>query len=180
MTDDANTAVTEIRATILSNTGTRRRLQTLGSTAHWGQIGTARRERRITSPTVASLVSWADDNHNLDRGAAVRRAWQQDRRSGDSGRMESITRDAAMLPDGRIAFAIDDFDATPAPGDEDVNTSIWDHAYAGAHNFDGISPERFSGSTTTAWPRCWLLHDTSVAFNGAVGPNHRPELASDR
>ena len=64
-TDDANTAVTEIRATILSNTGTAVASNFRVDSALGGQIGGQHDASVVSLADGGFLVSWADDNHNL-------------------------------------------------------------------------------------------------------------------
>ena len=171
-TDDANTAVTEIRATILSNTGAPVASNFRVDSVLGGQIGGQHDASVVSLADGGFLVSWADDNHNLV--VAQRFDALGNKIGAQVTAKDGVDHsDAALLSDGRIAFAIDDFDATPAPGDEDVNTSIWDPRTP-AGNFDGINQSDFLWQRDNGQAAVWLLHDTSVAFNGAVGPNVGP------
>jgi hypothetical protein len=116
------------------------------------------------------LVTWENDNADLVRA-------QRFDEVGNKIGVEFTVKagvsvdspEAAVLTDGRIAHAVGDV----STGDADVDTSIWDPRTP-VTNLDGINQSDFLWQHDNGQAAVWLLHDTSVAFNGAVGPNLGP------
>jgi FG-GAP-like repeat len=116
------------------------------------------------------LVTWENDNADLVRA-------QRFDAIGNKIGVEFTVKvgnsvdspEAAVLTDGRIAFAVGDV----STGDPDVMTSIWDPREP-VMNFDGVNQSDFLWQHDNGQAAVWLLHDMSVAFNGAVGPNLGP------
>jgi FG-GAP-like repeat len=117
------------------------------------------------------LVTWENDNANLVR------AQRFDAVGGKLGAEFTVKNngvstdspDVSLLSDDRIAFAVGDV----STGDPDVMTSIWDPRKP-VMNFDGINQSDFLWQHDNGQAAVWLLHDTGVAFNGAIGPNLGP------
>jgi hypothetical protein len=163
---DPDTTVTDIRASILSNTGAAIASNILVNT----NTGGAQNEASVVALADGGfLVSWEND------GFGQVRAQRFDADGSKIGvefavknSISGTPAEAALLTDGRIAFAVGDLFSSG--NDADVMTSIWDPRTP-VHNFDGINQSDFLWQHDNGQAAVWLLHDTSVAFNGAVGPN---------
>jgi hypothetical protein len=155
-TDNANTSATEIRASILSNTGAAVVSDFRVDDALGGQIGGQYDASVVALADGGFLVSWEDQNHNL----VV--AQRFDAIGNKVGAQASLgtgygVPDIALLSDGRMAFAQDHGDVTP--GDVDVWTSIWTTAWPAdphVHDFnaDGLSDilwRNVNNGATSLW-----------------------------
>jgi len=166
--DDGGPSGADIRATIYNNAGGTVATDLLVETTTIGGQG---------SPTVVALgdggfvVTW----HSWED---LTRAQRFDADGAKIG-AEFIVQhgdgvgspEATLLADGRIAYAINDMHLPSS--DVEVVTSIWDPRTT-VSNFDGINQSDFLWQHDNGLAAVWLLHDTSVAFNGAVGPNLGP------
>jgi hypothetical protein len=128
---DADSSVTDIRATLLNSVGDPIVFNILVNTTTTG----AQNEASVAALADGGfLVTWEDDNANLVRAQRFDAAGNK---IGTEFTVKNATAvdspEAALLTDGgRIAYAIGDV----STGDPDVMTSIW-RARDVSHDFDG-------------------------------------------
>jgi hypothetical protein len=157
----------DIRATVFSNDTGVPDLDAVQFRVNTSTAGAQNEASVVGLADGGFLVTWENDNADLVRA-------QRFDAVGDKIGVEFTVKngvsvdgpDVGLLSDGRIAFAVGDV----STGDADVMTSIWDPRTP-ENNFDGINQSDFLWQHDNGQAAVWLLHDTSVAFNGAVGPN---------
>ena len=162
---DPDSSVTDIRASILSNSGSPVAFDILVNTTTAGEQNEA---RIVALADGGFLVTWEDDNANLVRAQRFDATGQKigtefTVKNGISPAVEE-SPEAAVLSDGRIAYAIGDF----STGDLDVMTSIYSIAAPNDFNGNGISDILWQNSDGT--PAMWLMNGTNAVSVGAVGP----------
>jgi hypothetical protein len=166
--DDGGPSGADIRATIYNNAGGTVATDLLVETTTIGGQGSPNVVALGDGGFVVTWHSWED----------LTRAQRFDADGAKIG-AEFIVQhgdgvgspEATLLADGRIAYAINDMHLPSS--DVEVVTSIWDPRTT-VSNFDGINQSDFLWQHDNGLAAVWLLHDTSVAFNGAVGPNLGP------
>jgi FG-GAP-like repeat len=168
---DPDSSVTDIRASILSNAGVAMVSEILVNTTTPGEQNEA---RVVALADGGFLVSWEDDNADLVRAQRFDAAGHKigaefTVKNGISPAIVESPQ-AAVLSDGRIAYAVGDF----STGDLDVMTSIWTTGWnavaTGDFNHDGVKDilwQSAAGSTSE-----WLMSPSggvaSVPFTPAV------------
>ena len=164
---DPDSSVTDIRASILSNSGSPVAFDILVNTTTAGEQNEA---RIVALADGGFLVTWEDDNANLVRAQRFDATGQKigtefTVKNGISPAVEE-SPEAAVLSDGRIAYAIGDF----STGDLDVMTSIYSIAAPNDFNANGISDILWQGSDGT--PAIWLMNGTSTTSVGVAGTSN--------
>jgi hypothetical protein len=168
--DDDGPSGTNIRATIYNNAGGTVATDLLVQTA---TIGGQFSPNAVALNDGDFLVTWQSvENQEFTRA-------QRFDAAGNKIGTEFIVHqgdavglpEAALLADGRIAYAIGDHNLPS--GDFDVDTAIWDPRTP-ADNFDGINQSDFLWQHDDGQAAVWLLNDTSVYWAGFVGPNIGP------
>jgi TusA-related sulfurtransferase len=163
---DPDSSVTDIRASIKSNNFESVATNLLVNTSTAG----AQKEASVVALADGGfLVSWNDHSAHLVQ--AQRFDAVGNKIGAEFTVQDGVAPEAVVLADGRIAFAVNHHSTND--NDFDVTTSIWDPRTP-AGNFDGINQSDFLWQGDNGQASVWLLHDTSVAFNGAVGPNLGP------
>jgi TusA-related sulfurtransferase len=163
---DPDSSVTDIRASIKSNNFESVATNLLVNTSTAG----AQKEASVVALADGGfLVSWNDHSAHLVQ--AQRFDAVGNKIGAEFTVQDGVAPEAVVLADGRIAFAVNHHSTND--NDFDVTTSIWDPRTP-AGNFDGINQSDFLWQGDNGQASMWLLHDTSVAFNGAVGPNLGP------
>jgi FG-GAP-like repeat len=165
---DPDSTVTDIRATILSSTTG----GAVGLVADNLLVNTSTTNAQshasvMALPDGGFLVSWYDGN---TQHARAQRFDAVGNKIGVEVTVESAagqlsSPEAALLADGRIAYALLDV----STGDFDVATSIWTMAAPNDFNVNGLSDILWQSSAGT--PAVWLMNGTSSTFTGAVGPS---------
>jgi hypothetical protein len=160
----------DIRATVFSNDTGVPDLDAVQFRVNTSTAGAQNEASVVGLADGGFLVTWENDNADLVRA-------QRFDAVGNKIGVEFTVKngvsvdgpDVGLLSDGRIAFAVGDV----STGDADVMTSIWDPRTS-VRNFDGINQSDFLWQHDNGQAAVWLLHDKSVTFNGAVGPNVGP------
>jgi hypothetical protein len=156
----------EVRATILASTG----VTIAGDIPIHANQGIADDPSVVALADGGFLVSWQELDTDLVRA-------QRFDAGGDMIGAEftvwpdstTSTPEAALLADGRIAFAV----GQQAPGNDNVATSIWDPRTLEG-NFDGVNQNDFLWQNDSGQAAVWLLQDTTAVFGLPVGPDVGP------
>ena len=110
------------------------------------------------------LVTWEDDTANLVRGQRFGGGIEIGAEFiVQNGVSPADSPEAALLADGRIAYALGDVSS----GDPDVATSIFSTAAPTDFNPNGISDILWQASNGT--PALWLMNGTTAVSTGAIG-----------
>ena len=165
---DPDSTVTDIRATICTNTGLA--LPSFNDrVVNTTTTGDQNRASVVALADGGFLVNWVDDNANLVR------AQRFDAVGNKIGTEFTVKNgpvtdspEAALLTDGgRIAYALGDI----STGDNDVMTSMWSTGLADGHvhdfNGNGKSDILWQGSDGT--PAIWLMDGMNAVTAGAAG-----------
>jgi hypothetical protein len=161
-----SSSVTDIRATILSNTGTTVASNILVNT----NTTAAQNEASVVALADGGfVVTWENDLTNLVRaqrfdavGSKIGAEFTL--KNGVSDGFFGDSPEAALLSDGRIAFAL----GNVVVADHDVMTSIFTVDTRNDFNANGISDILWQGSDGT--PALWLMNGLNTVSFGAVGP----------
>ena len=165
-TDPASTA-SDIRATIFSNDTGVPNFDAFQFRVNTATAGVQNEASVVALADGGFLVTWENDNADLVRA-------QRFDAVGHKIGVEFTVKigvsvdspEAALLTDGRIAFAVGDV----STGDADVDTSIWDPRTL-ERNFDGINQTDFLWQNNSGQAAVWLLNGTSFVSGGPAGPN---------
>ncbi len=163
---DLVSGIQNIRASILSNTGA-----TVAGNIPVTLPGIFEEHPNVVALSDGGfLVSWEELNANLVRAERFDAAGNKI--TGEftlkNGIDEVASPEAALLADGRIAFALSDGPITG--GDLDVMTSIWDPRTLEG-NFDGVNQSDLLWQNDSGQAAIWLLQDTTPVVGAAVGAN---------
>jgi hypothetical protein len=164
---DPDTTITDIRATLYSNDGTVDvgfRNVLVNTTTNGPQDSAD-----VTALADGGfLVSWLDHTGFFIRAqrfdAAGHQIGSEFIVSDDHDFSQSLGVDAALLTDGRIAYAVD---GIPSGLNEDVKTSIFTIDTRSDFNANGLSDILWQGSDGT--PALWLMNGTTAVSVGAAG-----------
>jgi hypothetical protein len=164
---DLATSSHDIRASILSNTGA---TVTSNIPVHANQ-GSEEEPRVVALADGGFLVSWNDVTTGTDFVRAQRFDALGNKIGAEFTVKEGIDPfgappDAALLADGRIAFALGD-GSIP---DANVMTSIWDPRTLEG-NFDGVNQSDLLWLHDSGQAAVWLLQDTTAVLGLPVGPS---------
>ena len=163
---DPSSSVTDIRATILSNTGTTVASNILVNT----NTTAAQNEASVVALADGGfVVTWENDLTNLVRAQRFDAAGSKigaefTVKNGVSDGFFGDSPEAALLSDGRFAFAL----GNVVVADHDVMTSIFTVDTRNDFNANGISDILWQGSDGT--PALWLMNGLNTVSFGAVGP----------
>jgi FG-GAP-like repeat len=154
----------DIRASILSSTGATIR----GNIPVHANQGVQENPSVVALADGGFLVSWQD----LGSGSSGLVQAQRFEADGDKLGAEftvtpgvgTSTPEAALLADGRIAFA------NGADGGFNVATSIWDPRTLEG-NFDGVNQSDLLWLHDSGQAAVWLLQDTTAVLGVPIGPN---------
>jgi hypothetical protein len=160
-----SSSVTDIRATILSNTGTTVASNILVNT----NTTAAQNEASVVALADGGfVVTWENDLTNLVRaqrfdavGSKIGAEFTV--KNGVSDGFSGDSPEAALLSDGRIAFAL----GNVVVADHDVMTSIFTVDTRNDFNANGISDILWQGSDGT--PALWLMNGFNTVSFGAAG-----------
>ena len=158
-TDPDGPAATDIRAAVLSNGGAPVASNILVNTTTAGQQDHA---SVVALADGGFLVSWRSGNTLVE----AQRFDALGHKIGVEFTVEGGLPnhpDAALLSDGRIAFAIDD----ASTGDLDVTTSIFSTAAPNDFNANGISDILWQGRN--GMPAIWQMEGLNAVSAGAAG-----------
>ena len=158
-TDPDGPAATDIRAAVLSNGGAPVASNILVNTTTAGQQDHA---SVVAMADGGFLVSWRSGNTLVE----AQRFDALGHKIGVEFTVEGGVPnhpDAALLSDGRIAFAVDD----ASTGDLDVTTSIFSTAAPNDFNANGISDILWQGRN--GMPAIWQMDGLNAVSAGAAG-----------
>ena len=158
-----------VRATIFNNTGD---IVTADFALNTTTAGSQNEASLVALADGGFMAIWEDDTASVDRGQRFDALGNKvgaefvvkNNPSGSPGDSPNL----ALLQDGRFVATFGDTPANP-----NITNTIFDPRTL-HQNFDGINQSDFLWQHDNGQAAVWLLHDTSVAFNGAVGPNLGP------
>jgi hypothetical protein len=160
---DPDSTVNDIRATIYSNTGFPVLSNIVVNTTTTGE------QNRASVVALADggfLVNWEDDNANLVR---AQRFDAVGHKIGTEFTVKNGVAthgpEAAILTDGRIAYAVNDGD--PSSADDDVMTSIW-RARDVSHDFDGDGKSGVLWRHDSGQVYFWEMDGLQIKAEGAA------------
>jgi hypothetical protein len=162
--------VNDIRASIISNTGTSIADNILVNTI---DVGNQNEANVVALADGGFLVTWEDDNANLVRAqrfdaAANKIGTEFTVKNGISDGFSGDNPEAALLSDGgRIAYALGD----ASTGDLDVTTSIW-RARDVSHDFDGDGKSGVLWRHDSGQVYFWEMDGLGIKAEGSVA--HAP------
>jgi hypothetical protein len=159
---DTDGSLTDIRASIVSNADTAVAANILVNTTTAGIQDEA---SVVGLADGGFLVTWEDAAANLVRAQRFDAAGNKigTEFTVKNGVSPVDSPEAALLADGRIAYALGDL----STGDPDVMTSIFSTAAPTDFNPNGISDILWQASNGT--PALWLMDGTTAVSTGAVG-----------
>jgi FG-GAP-like repeat len=164
---DPDSTVNDIRATIYSNTGFPVLSNIVVNTT---TTGDQNRASVVALADGGFLVNWEDDNANLVR---AQRFDAVGHKIGTEFTVKNGVAthgpEAAILTDGRIAYAVNDGD--PSSADDDVMTSIW-RARDVSHDFDGDGKSGVLWRHDSGQVYFWEMDGLGVKAEGSVA--HAP------
>jgi hypothetical protein len=161
--DDSDTSVSDIRAAILSNAGSVVMDNILVNTTTTGQQAEA---SVVALADGGFLVTWEDDNANLVRAQRFDAAGTKigTEFTVKNGKSDPDSPEAALLTDGRIAYAVGDEQSLI---DTDVVTSIW-RARDVSHDFDGDGNNDILWRHDSGQVYFWEMDGLGVKAEGTV------------